>query len=311
MNRLNRIVSCFAMILLLFLMLPLQISANGPPPARWYDIYVTNLPMGTVYVDLLIPLSENDSAYTDLEKDNLPDTFSETAEIITYSEDGFCSYTFHYKDSLSVIKPRDKNMVSFFMTDAEGDASLHYRYGHMQDIEQRGCIRLAMLDKAGNILKVSTSLHLETKDIFASKSGDFYYDGTTDTWKINTRRSAFGVVVYVFMSIIGIVLTCLVEWLVSKLFRLSKQHRVLVLKTNMVSQVVMRLVFVLLYEIIFWKYRDVVILLELVVYAGEYLWYRKHMQTVAGNKVLLYTIIANTASLILGYRLNEMLLYSL
>ena len=44
-------------VLLLSGFLPIAASANSPPPEPWYSFVVTNLPKGTVYVDLLIRTS--------------------------------------------------------------------------------------------------------------------------------------------------------------------------------------------------------------------------------------------------------------
>ena len=247
--------------------------------------------------------------YTELERRNVPSSFSDTAEIFSYCKDGFRSYTFHYKNARSVMKPDDENRVSYF-AEIDDDYFLDtIQREHMEDVEKRGQIRLAMLDESGNILKVSPKLWVNTKDVFEFNLGDFYYNGATDTWKSDTHVSALGVTLYTIVSMIGVALTCFVEWVVSCAFRLSKDYGKLVLTTNFVSQVVMRIGFVLLYGVVFWKYSQIVFLLEIAVYLGEYIWYRISMREITQKKILLYTIIANTASLILGLKLNMELLY--
>ena len=78
----RRLITFFLAALLLF-SCPTIAFANSPPPEPWYTFLLTNLPEGTVYVDLLIRLKDTDPMYVDLVTENVPETFAEDADILT------------------------------------------------------------------------------------------------------------------------------------------------------------------------------------------------------------------------------------
>ena len=296
-------------MILLLLVMTFPVSANGPMPTPWYEIYLSNLPENTAYVDLLIPLKENDPLYVELERRNLPDGFSEQAEIITYCDDGFRSYTFHYQGAQSAIETGENQYVSFGSTWEDVYGGGNYRYSHLEDIELRGVIRLAMLDSQGNIIQVSQDLAVKPKDTYHYLAGYCYYDAATGDWEMDMAFSGFGLVGYIVLSICGVIATCLIECLAALPFKLWKRYKWTILLTNLISQIAMRGVFAVIYGLGYWAYITVLIVLEIVVYAGEFLIYHFKMKDVSWKKKLLYTITANTASLILCYYLNQMLLF--
>lgn len=306
MKKINRFFAFFLAVLMLFSVIPAKASANGPAPSPWYNIELTNLPKGTVYVDMLIYLPEDDPMYTEPEAGKLPEGFSQKAEIITYGEEDYRSYTFHYRDALSVIDP-DKYSTVLFFTDDNYDT---VRYDHADDIAQRGNIRLAMLDKAGNIIKVSPILSLDTREFLADTLGGYHYDAATDEWEVETYVSGITMILYMFISIVGVVLTCILETIVAGIFRLGKQYSTLVTVTNLISQILMRIAFIVLYDFIFWKYSYAVFVLELCVYAGEYLVYSLTMRDISWKRRLPFVICANTISLVLGNYVNYSILFN-
>lgn len=70
------------------------------------EIIPNKIPEETTYIDLLIPIKLNDENYTPLNKSN-GEKFgiSQNSEIVNYNENGYMSYTFHYKNSISNIEP--------------------------------------------------------------------------------------------------------------------------------------------------------------------------------------------------------------
>lgn len=306
----KRLAVLFLLMVLLTTVLPLQVSANGPVPAQWYDIQLSGLPEGTVYVDLLLPLAEDDPMYTELVAGNLPEGFTAQSEIVTYCEDGFRSYTFHYRDALSSIEVGEDIPVSFGAEYAPDMGDGDIRYGHFDDIERRGVIRLAMLDGAGNILQVSENLEVQPRGLFQFLSGSCYYFASSGKWIMDTTVSALGVAVYVFLSVIGILATCLIERLMAWPFGLGRQYGAMILWTNLVSQTAMRILYLLLYSLVFRAHGSLMMGLEILVYGGEYLFYHFRMKNVTWQRKLLYTAAANTASLVLCHQLNQLLLYN-
>lgn len=299
-----------AVVLMLVVLTVQPVFANGPPPAQWYSISFSNLPKGTVYVDMLIPLEESDPMYVPLVEENLPEGFDAQSPIVTYCADGYRSYTFHYKDASSNIDLRSEpyirsGFVTFFSDGIFSEESL--RYEHMDRVDQGQYIRLAMLDAQGGILKVSGPLFVGVKEFLAYPLGTYSYNAADDTLTVQTATSGIGIFLYVILSVIGVLLTVFLEWLTAAAFKLSKLYGRLVIGTNVVSQVCMRLLFVVLYGTLFYRYAIALVFLEIAVYLGEFLFYRKFMYGVSAKKCLLYTLTANTVSLILGFGLNHVI----
>ena len=103
-----------------------------------------------------------------------------------------------------------------------------------------------------------------------------------------------------FIVLACIVITCFCEWLVSLLFQLNRRNSRLVIWTNVISQILMWAAYILLCGILKLEHLWVVVILEVLIYTGEFLFYRKKMHEVSWLKCLLYTVTANTASLLAG-----------
>ena len=283
----------------LFACLPVTVQANSPPPAPYYVFELSELPEGTVYVDLLIKLPESDPEYVALEESNLPEGFSSDAEIIGFCEGDFRSYTFHCQNSKSLIRIQDDDRVYFFVDDLS-DYSQEFKIEHKENVDSVGWIRLAMLDEQGNILKVSPVFSVKSRQFFGSVSGRFQYNGTTDEYIAETDISVSGILLYLILCMSALVLSCLIEYLVAIPFGLRKQYGSKIILVNIVSQIAMHLSYILLYSIVFWRYPYAVILLEVLVYSGEFMIFRRIMREKSLTKCIGYTVAANTASLALG-----------
>jgi len=298
--------STFLLVLIMMLaVLPFPVSANSPMPMPWYDFILSNLPAGTEYVDLLILLPESDPMYTELNEEHIPDEFREDAQIIDFCENDFRSYTFHHMDALSVIYIDSHASVHFF---ADKDYDL-VRYEHTDRIYRNGTVRLAMLDAYGNILKVSPELILRPREFMTYVTGTFYYDGLTDEFRVDTAGAGFGRILYFFLCLFGMTITCLIERLVAIPFKLGKNYGHLIIRTNILSQILMYAGYAVFYSLIFWKYVYATIILEILVYLGEYLVYRREMEKVPQKISFAYSMAANTASLTLGLLIYRTLLY--
>ncbi|MCL2488505.1 MAG: hypothetical protein FWE80_07465 [Oscillospiraceae bacterium] len=94
--------SVFGIMLMLFsMMFCIPASANSPAPAEYLTFEITGLPDTVVYVDLLIKIDGVDNNFSEINQENLDENgFSRTAQIVTYDQDGFRSFTFHYQDDL-------------------------------------------------------------------------------------------------------------------------------------------------------------------------------------------------------------------
>lgn len=114
MKRLSIIIS--VIILLSF---STSITCFAFEPSSNFICYINtfNIPENTAYIDMLIPMESNDENYTDYNTEN-GEKFSikQNSEIVKYNDNSFASYTFHYKNSFSEIKPH--YLVSFSCEDS-------------------------------------------------------------------------------------------------------------------------------------------------------------------------------------------------
>lgn len=98
------------------------------------------------------------------------------------------------------------------------------------------------------------------------------------------------------------------EWIVAWLLGLGPQNTRRVIRVNVVSQILMHTLYITFYSLIFWRYTAALILLELLVYAGEFICYRFWlMRDIPAKKCLIFVVIANTASLVLGMLMLRLL----
>ena len=304
----KRLLSALLIVVLLLILLSVSVAANSPPPISYYHFSISNVPYGTAYVDLLVWLPETNSHYTALVKENLPEGFTEESEIITYCEDDYRSYTFHFTNARSKIQLSEWGTVQFF-----ADSTVSYSgtlANHKEYVERQGTIRLAMLDEKGNILKVSKKLSLEPDGMFSERTNRFQYDASADTMEVMTYPSG-GVllimILYPIIALIGMVFTVLVEWGISKLFLHIRLYGKLIVITNIFTQIGMWILYGLSMLILPLGNGNIVFA-EIAVYITEIWIYRKKMLAVPQKQCLIYTIIANTASLILGPLLVQSLL---
>ena len=305
MRRKSRLTVLFLVCILVLTVLPVSVSANSPAPSPWYIFEISAYPQGTVYVDILIKLPESDTHYRELVTENIPDGFSADAEIIRFCEDDFRSYTFHYRGARSDIKLDSNNTVTIFASsttiyDQENDA-----YDHKDDVEQRGKVRIAMLDAQGNILQISRPHSIRPSGLFSYSLGRFYYHAERDELIVDSESNLLVVIVFAVIGLLGMIWTCVIERLVALLYEGIRKYSRLIVLTNIVSQILMRLGQILLLWLLgrlgqAVSYMMLVLVLELVVYLCEYLFYRKKMPDVPRRKCLEYTVCANTASAVSG-----------
>lgn len=302
MEKKRRVLAAFLSVILLVGFLPFKASANSAPPPPYFVIRLTNLPEEAVYADLLIPMDPKNEKYVEADRDHLLVGFTEDSEILDYCADGYLSYTFHYRDAISSISVNEEGEVIFFadaefFTDWSGEANFY----HQNEITDLGYIRIAILDKNGNVLEVSPVLEVHNKAPYSSLRYEFSYDAAAKKFNTEYDTSYFGKYLYRILAFLGMLLTCIAEFFVSIPFGLRKQYQWMILLTNIVSQILMHALYLGLYGLVFWKYKYVVIVLEILIYAGEYLWYSHRMCDVPKKKVLAYTVAANTVSLAIGW----------
>lgn len=284
-------VASLVLIVFIVLAFALPAAANGPSPGYFCSFVFENLPENTAYVDILIKLSPEDAAYQTLNKHNLPKFFSADSAIAAYSQDGYRSYSLHYANASMMTEVKNSRGVLY-------DDTLV----GLRSSGKAAQMKLAMIDGEGNVLQVSAPHSFQNKSrfIFMELAGEVYYDAQADTLEVSEQVSISAIVFFVFLSLGGLALTLMVEYFASWPFKLDREFGKLILLTNLVSQLLMRLVDLFIRGFIGFNYVYMVLILEVLVYAGEFLFYRKKMTGVSWKKCLLYTVTANTISLVLG-----------
>ena len=112
--------------------------------------------------------------------------------------------------------------------------------------------------------------------------------------------TGMGLVLYLVLALGGLILTVIVESLATGMLRAYGDFTGLVIKTNILSQVVMHGMNMLLNPILDEQTLLLLIVLELLVYLMEFLIYKRKMRTVPVKMILIYTCVANTLSLLAG-----------
>lgn len=94
------------LVLLLSIFTTFTVYAWAPNKDFNLTIEKEKVPSGTKYIDMLLPINENDKYYVPYNVDNLKQfNIAKESEIVTYFKDGYRSYTFHISDSYSQMLP--------------------------------------------------------------------------------------------------------------------------------------------------------------------------------------------------------------
>jgi len=293
----KRITTVLLTLLLLSAFLVLPVSANGPAPYPTFTVYLTNYPPEARYMDVLVQLSPEDADYTD-NRDNFPDDTWGGSQIFSYEEDGYVSYTFHYRGAQCYIRISKSGRVEFFANSEE-------------KLQRFQSIKIAVLDEQGNILQISEPFDPDPSALMAMNLGYANYDYEADTVEVPNHSNetlSLGIIgIYILISLAGVVVTVFVEWLISHFFVSLLLYGKVIVWTNVITQLTMRILFVLLYSFLLPNYLLWTLLLEVAVYTAEYLVYCKRIPTAPKKTILTYVIVANTVTLLLGIAVNNFL----
>ena len=114
------------------------------------------------------------------------------------------------------------------------------------------------------------------------------------------------IALFLVISVPGVALTVVVEWLICKPFGIGRQYKKLVVWTNLTTQIILRMLQLFTFPLrpngmsaSVWGVIYLTVL-ELFVYLSEFLIYNWRIRDVSWKKCLYYTVTANTASLIAG-----------
>ena len=291
---LRRVIACIAAILLL-VATPLPVLANSPPPPPWLRVQVANPPENAVFVDILIKIDDADSNFTPVNEHNL-DLFglSVQAEIVGLSVNGFMSFTFHYNDAAADIEILEQGSITFGRGDGR---SVWQQYNDLRTIYSD--MKIALLDYEGNVVAISEPFNITDK-------AWVWFDGLVrynhQSGEVNVMRSfnLFVFIGFLFRIIIPIVILTIIIEAITGIFFFGRHRKKigLIVIVNAITQAAMWTA----YFILPLPYIVSIIILETIIYISEFITYRKSkvMADESTRKILIYTIIANTLSLLVG-----------
>lgn len=300
MKRLRELLIVFALASVFIFSFALPVSANAPAPADHLTAVLSNLPKDAVYADLLIKIREDDPNFVDFQPNIYSNVISKSSEIVRYSDDGFYSFTFHYKDSQSDIRIEHYYDGAYYVNFAEGFEYQEYLTQYENLLNHYRDVKIALLDKDFNIILVSEAAQLPKENKALVFDGAIYYDFHTNSLDCDTRINPYFIVFGGFFSILIMLISVGTETLASFLFKFREKQTGIILIVNTCSQVIMRL----LYLVLPFTYFVETIILEILVYTGEFVIYKKHFKKTSTWEIVVYTITANTLSLLLGIFLD-------
>lgn len=276
--------------LLLLPVLALAVSANAPAPPAYFYCSVDDPPPQAVYVDILIPLSEQDEAYTPYnEKNEIYGHLNKDSPIVSYAQDGYRSLSFHYAG------------VS---ADPEISSALFTMEQYSQSIDRIApSIKVALLDESGRVLQVSEAVSTlpPQENQFAREI--VYTAGQAEIHFEEHYRGSVSAVRPLTLSLLAAMLVRMllsigIECLIALPFGLRGIGKIALI--NLATQLVLGAV--ILWS--GWPYGLAIGVMEPIIYIGEGLLYLRLFPSLSKRRVLLYTVCANTVTLGMGLILN-------
>lgn len=154
-----------------------------------------------------------------------------------------------------------------------------------------------MLDENGNILKISKEISIisQTKNRFA-RAVNYNANGDVSSIRFEYTYNQ-NYIISVFLRMLISVTT---ETLIAILFKIKPLYKIIIV--NIITQVAL-IAFVLFSGL---PYATTMIIGEIVVYTSEYLAYIMMFKSVSKSKLAIYTMTANTATLLLGLLFNQL-----
>ena len=289
----------FILLLVLVVTLPMTALANSPAPQDHLTVYLNNLPQNAVYADLLIKMDPTDTQYVDFQFGDYENNKEKINQIADYSVDGFVSFTIHYNNAKSNIKIENDNNEIYKVTFCKGLQHDEFITQYEDLLVNYPVLKIAILDKDYNIITVSDEVKIPQEKYIR------FYDHIDYDVKANEITANAGVNPYYFLftgffSLVIMFSSIIIEVIVAALFKIKGKKLLTVLIVNTCTQVLMRV----LYMIVPLGYVIETIIFEILVYGSEFLIYKKYFKDKKASTILIYTVVANTISLILGILLD-------
>lgn len=300
MRKTKKLLLILSLVIISSLIAPLFIAyADSPAPPNYFHCYVTNADSNVTNTDILIKINNDSPNYTDFNTSNSnAQGFDSSAQIVTYNQDGYMSLSFHYKnvDSLRSVQREDLSIEKHII--------LNNGYKPISTITNS--IKIALLDKDGNVLKVSDAVSIMPKDN-TTYPRSVNYNAAGETPKItfaqyysgyNNNYSIVISTLFILAFLARMLISTSIETLIAVPFKIKPFWKIVVV--NIVTQ----LLLLLLLAFGGLSYINAVIIGEILVYISEFAAYIFLYKNISKRRLALYTIVANSASLAVGLIFN-------
>ena len=275
----------------IFLLIPsAAVIADSPVPGPAVLIIFEGKPQNAVYADLLVPADPDSADFLLFSSEQgARYSVSRDSEIAVYSEEGYYSYTFHFAGAASEMELENRGQFyeAWFNNASENLAG------------KAEYIKIALLDQDGNILGITERIRISgtVLDFF---NGVIHIDGNTLEIKDDGRRTNPYVIVSLFLRIAPrVFFSVMTEVLAAFLFRIKPLHKIV--RLNIITQLILT-IFMTASSL---PYRTALAVGESAVYLIEIAAVLLMYKNVSRRRLTVYTVTANTASLLLGILLNH------
>lgn len=295
---------CLAsIIVLLLLVVPsLTVSANAPPPVFEFFVRIENAPSEAAFVDLLVGFDgRREELYREFNEES-GERYGVTPQsgIAAYNEDGYMSMLFHNSTAEEVdMRITNRDNVEFYFT-LDG-------FFHMASITDT--FKIAIADENGEIIHISEAINIWEGEKYAD--GALYTTGITydaDSGEYELRQfphlvyrdnpaqyqpSYDNTEAYVYILVI-MLLSVGVETLIAVPFKIRPLRKVAVV--NLITQIVL----ICIVYLTGLRYFYAVFIGEAFVYFAECKAYLLMFKSLKKSRIVIYTIVANTVTLLIG-----------
>lgn len=301
----------FILVLLIFssLITPLCTAyADSPPPPSYFYSYVSKADSNVKYTEILVKISKSSKYYTDLNTSNSAAYgFNKSTPIVAYNQDGYVSVSFHY---LKVHAD-----PSILTADSRINEIIEFKNNGQPINTITDSIKIALLDKSGNVLKVSDAVSVKPTanntfprtvkyDAGSTKPSIEFekYYGINHETNHGTSSAASGtyyLTAFILLAFfIRMIISTGIETLIAIPYKIKPLWKIIVV--NIITQV-------LLFSFIAFSGLDYTVAVtagEILIFISEYVVYIFLFRNISKAKLALYTVTANAASLAVGLILN-------
>lgn len=270
--------------------------ADSPAPPSYFYSYITNMDSHVKYTDILVKISKSSKYYTDLNASNANAYgFNRSTSIVAYNQNGYMSISFHCKNVRSTPSSFQAELGMC------GDIELDDVNNPISSITDS--IKIALLDKDGNVLKVS--------DAASVMPIDKHTFPRTVRWDARSAAPTIEFLPYyhgysgkalplliILAFLIRMAISTAIEALIAVPFKIRPLRKIVAV--NIVTQI---LLFAFI-EFGGMGYTNAVIVGEIFVFVIEFVAYIFLFRHISKSKLALYTVIANSASLAVGMIFN-------